>query len=256
MHPGRTGIVRTLAFLLLAGIVAAGLYAALAAQPFGIELSQKGVADRLAALGPWRGVGIAVLMVLHSFVPFPAEIVTFMAGHLLGPVWGTVYVWSGAMVGAIMAFALARAFGRSFVDALLPDRARDTLKAWSTTKSATTLLVARLGEQATGWGVAEALSGAATLVSSRSARGVDVSYVAPLRFGGAVVGSISAGVALDQEFVDRVGRAVGAKLVLLARNGAALAGSHRPLVRRVPPPDTARTAQAARRCSTRTVIPR
>ena len=41
-----------------------------------------------------------LLMVLHSFVPFPAEFVAMANGMLYGPIWGTVITWSGAMLGA------------------------------------------------------------------------------------------------------------------------------------------------------------
>jgi uncharacterized membrane protein YdjX (TVP38/TMEM64 family) len=143
MRASTLAIFRTLAFLVFAAVVAMGVYVSLAPMPFGFDLSQKGIFERVELLGPWRGPAIVGLMILHSFVPFPAEVVTFAAGRLLGPVWGTVFAWTGAMIGAVLAFALSRAFGRSFVDAVLPERARERLESWSTTKSAMTLLVAR-----------------------------------------------------------------------------------------------------------------
>nr|MDP2192079.1 ATP-binding protein [Rhodoferax sp.] len=84
----------------------------------------------------------------------------------------------------------------------------------------------RTGDQATGWGVAEALSGVDTLVSSRGPEGVSIRNISPVRerVGGAVVGSITAGVGLDQAFIDRVSLQVGAKLALLGRKGEVLAG--------------------------------
>jgi uncharacterized membrane protein YdjX (TVP38/TMEM64 family) len=143
MNERNTTIIRGFAFLLFVGIIGCGAYLAIADKPFGLDLSHKGLSARIDALGPWRGVGIVVLMVLHSFVPFPAEIVAFLAGKHLGLLWGTVYAWSGAMLGAVMAFALARAFGRAFVQAMLPARMRDGLAAWSTAKSTSALLIAR-----------------------------------------------------------------------------------------------------------------
>ena len=84
----------------------------------------------------------------------------------------------------------------------------------------------RTGDQATGWGVAEALSGADTLVSSRGPEGVSIRNISPVRgVGGAVIGAISAGVGLNhQAFIDRVSLQAGAKLALLGRKGEVLAG--------------------------------
>ena len=84
----------------------------------------------------------------------------------------------------------------------------------------------RTGDQATGWGVAEALSGVDTLVSSRGPEGVSIRHSSPVRerIGGAVVGSITAGVELDQAFINRVSLQVGGKLSLLGRKGEVLVG--------------------------------
>ncbi len=83
----------------------------------------------------------------------------------------------------------------------------------------------RIGDQATGWGGAEALSGADTLVSSRGPEGVSIRNISPIRLGSAVVGSISAGVGLNQQaFIDRISLEVGAKLALLGHHGELLAG--------------------------------
>src|SRR3546814_616243 len=61
-------------------------------------------------------------MVLHSFVPFPAEFVALANGMLYGPVWGTLITWIGAMLGAFLAFGLSRAFGRPFVATVVARR--------------------------------------------------------------------------------------------------------------------------------------
>ncbi|MEE8392980.1 MAG: redoxin family protein, partial [Rhodospirillales bacterium] len=46
-------------------------------------------------MGAW-GVGASIgIMVLHSFVPFPAELVAFANGMIYGPFWGTVITWTG-----------------------------------------------------------------------------------------------------------------------------------------------------------------
>ena len=59
------------------------------------------------------------MMILHSFLPFPAEFVAIANGVIFGPVWGTVITWAGAMLGAFLAFFLARQCGQPFVRRVL-----------------------------------------------------------------------------------------------------------------------------------------
>jgi uncharacterized membrane protein YdjX (TVP38/TMEM64 family) len=65
--------------------------------------------------GLWGVVVSIGLMVLHSFVPFPAEFITITNGVVFGVVKGIVITWIGAMLGAFLAFGLARKLGRPFV---------------------------------------------------------------------------------------------------------------------------------------------
>lgn len=94
-------------------------------------------------LGVWGPIAVAGLMVLHSFVPFPAEFLALAAGAVFGTVLGTVVIWSGAMVGAVLSFGLARWLGRAAVETLLPARHRAALDDWSADQGAATLLVSR-----------------------------------------------------------------------------------------------------------------
>ena len=80
-------------------------------EPWEQRLSRFSVAEVtrfIRSTGAW-GVAAAIgLMVLHSFVPFPAEFVAVGNGMVYGPVWGTVITWVGAMLGALLADGLAR----------------------------------------------------------------------------------------------------------------------------------------------------
>ncbi|MFQ5784100.1 MAG: TVP38/TMEM64 family protein [Alphaproteobacteria bacterium] len=80
------------------------------------KLSVRAFRELILSWGPW-GVAAAIgLMVLHSFVPFPAEFVAFANGMCFGLLWGMVITWAGAMIGAFLSFALARWLGRPFVE--------------------------------------------------------------------------------------------------------------------------------------------
>ena len=70
----------------------------------------------------WGAWGVAAsigLMVLHSFIPFPAEFLAMANGMVYGPLWGTAITWTGAMLGAFAAFGLARVLGRPFVQRIV-----------------------------------------------------------------------------------------------------------------------------------------
>lgn len=120
---GRTAAVAAtiLALLLIAAAIAAWLWL----RARGIDLSTMSAGDVEAMVkgwAPWTWAGSIVLMVLHSFVPLPAEIIALANGMLFGPWWGVVVTWVGAMLGAVLAYGLARALGRPAVRVLVPAR--------------------------------------------------------------------------------------------------------------------------------------
>lgn len=79
---------------------------------------------------PWSALASIALMVLHSFLPLPAEAIAIANGIMFGPVWGIVITWSGAMIGAILAFALARWLGRPAMQHFVPDRWSRIIGTW------------------------------------------------------------------------------------------------------------------------------
>lgn len=107
------------------------------------ELSAEAIADAIRSWGAWAMVGSMLLMVAHSFVPFPSELIAIANGMVFGLVMGTIITWIGAMLGAILAFALARSFGRRFVEAVLPVRYTATIDRWTEDQGVPILLVSR-----------------------------------------------------------------------------------------------------------------
>ncbi|MEJ2254095.1 MAG: TVP38/TMEM64 family protein [Nitrospirota bacterium] len=86
------------------------------------HLDKEHIQGLIQSAGPW-GYAVSVgLMVLHSFVPFPAEFVAMANGMAFGVLMGTALTWSGAMLGAFAAFGLARRLGRPFVRRIFRDR--------------------------------------------------------------------------------------------------------------------------------------
>lgn len=64
----------------------------------------------------WRaGIGFIGLYTLATVIGVPGSVLTLGAGALFGLLWGTVYVFIGATLGAIAAFLLARYLLRDWI---------------------------------------------------------------------------------------------------------------------------------------------
>ncbi|WP_435660939.1 TVP38/TMEM64 family protein [Leisingera caerulea] len=98
----------------------------------------------LRSTGAWAPLAVIVLMVVHSFVPFPAEILALCAGAIFGTLLGAVLIWTGAMLGALVAFWLARRLGQEAVRDWLSKAQVRQLDAWTEERGALALLAARL----------------------------------------------------------------------------------------------------------------
>jgi uncharacterized membrane protein YdjX (TVP38/TMEM64 family) len=132
--------------LVLAALIATAaffVWRALAQQDLDLASMSPEDAKRFAASwGAWSAAGSVLLMVLHSFVPLPAEIIAIANGMLFGPWLGIALTWAGAMLGAILSCALARWLGRPFVRLVVSERAWQRVDTLSVTP--TTLLFVRL----------------------------------------------------------------------------------------------------------------
>ena len=108
-----------------------------------MDLSTEAFAEFMREAGGWGVAGSIGLMVVHSLIPFPAEFVAFANGLVYGPIWGAVITWIGAMLGAFVAFGLARWLGRPFVETLVSDRHRARLDRWATRSGWQAVFVSR-----------------------------------------------------------------------------------------------------------------
>jgi uncharacterized membrane protein YdjX (TVP38/TMEM64 family) len=141
MGPRRTRI----AAAALAMIVIAGLALALWASPGlpSLEVSVRAVEELIRSWGAWSVAASILLMIVHSFVPFPAEVVAMANGMLYGPVRGTAITWAGAMLGAWLAFGLARRLGRPFVQGVVAERHDHLLERFAAHEGGGLLLLSR-----------------------------------------------------------------------------------------------------------------
>ncbi len=120
------------------------LLVVLAILAYRMELRPETVETFIRELGAWGVAASIALMVLHSFVPFPAELIAFANGMVYGPFWGTVITWIGAMLGAVVAFGLARIAGRPLVERIVESRHLEGLDQRIAAGSVPVLLLVRL----------------------------------------------------------------------------------------------------------------
>lgn len=111
--------------VLLAALVAG--YLAFSSSPaLQRMLRPETVQDLLNGLGPWGPAAVVGTMaVAIVFSPIPSAPLALGAGAVYGHTWGTVYAVTGAEIGALIAFGLARVLGRPFVARVLPGRFPD-----------------------------------------------------------------------------------------------------------------------------------
>ena len=49
-------------------------------------------------MGIWAPVVVIGLMIVHGFVPFPAELLAVCVGAIFGTLMGATLIWVGAMI--------------------------------------------------------------------------------------------------------------------------------------------------------------
>jgi uncharacterized membrane protein YdjX (TVP38/TMEM64 family) len=80
-------------------------------------INKRRLVDFLDSLGPWGFAGfIAVQAAQVVAAPIPGEVTGLLGGYLYGPVLGIGLSTIGLTCGSLMAFGLARTFGRPFVE--------------------------------------------------------------------------------------------------------------------------------------------
>ena len=106
--------------------------------------SSEAVRELVANTPTWLPLAIVGLMILHTLVPVPAEFLALAAGMTLGPFWGFVTIWIGAMLGACLGFWLTRAFGRPVLSLLVSPSRLERSERWLQKIDVPVLLAVRL----------------------------------------------------------------------------------------------------------------
>jgi uncharacterized membrane protein YdjX (TVP38/TMEM64 family) len=75
-------------------------------------------------LGPWGPIAFVILYSLATVTFIPGSLLTLGGGLLFGVVFGSIYVFVGAVVGATLAFLIGRYAARSWVSRQLEGKVR------------------------------------------------------------------------------------------------------------------------------------
>jgi uncharacterized membrane protein YdjX (TVP38/TMEM64 family) len=76
----------------------------------------------LESIGLWAPLMFVVIYVVGVCLFLPGTLLTAMGAAIFGPYWGFLYVWTGAMIGAALAFLIGRYLGRDFAASLIGDK--------------------------------------------------------------------------------------------------------------------------------------
>ena len=107
------------------GLIAVTLLGAALAWRFGPQLwalaqDEAALEAFVAQLGPWGPLALVTINAAQIvFAPLPGYVMQAAAGYLYGPLWGGVWGATGLVIGAMLAMALARYFGRPIVERLV-----------------------------------------------------------------------------------------------------------------------------------------
>ncbi|CAK9041854.1 Uncharacterized protein SYNPCC7002_A1628 [Durusdinium trenchii] len=95
-------------------------------------------------LGPWAPLLSIGAMVIVSFLPLPAETIAIANGMAFGRWMGFVWTWIGALIAAMLAFALARSLGAPLVRRFIPAAMLEKFETLATRRGAPFLLFVRM----------------------------------------------------------------------------------------------------------------
>jgi len=130
--------------LIVAGIIIVAVIAVLSLEHTILLTLQDHFTGWVEAAGPWGWLVLIVLLVLHSFVPFPLEFAAVAAGITYGFWIGTAVTWVGTVLGGILSFWISKRFGRTFFERALNPGQLAWIDKHAKAEGTVALLVSRL----------------------------------------------------------------------------------------------------------------
>lgn len=115
--------VKILALVALLLLVAAAYWLLRDAGLMRTLMNRAALHEAVVQMGAWGPPAVISLMVLAILVsPIPSAPIAVAAGAAYGQIWGTIYVLTGAELGAMIAFGLARWLGADALKRWFGDR--------------------------------------------------------------------------------------------------------------------------------------
>lgn len=103
------------------------------------------IGDFIARYGIYAALISILLMIMQAIAaPLPAFLITFANANLFGWVLGAILSWSGAMLGAILCFWIARILGRDVVERLTSKAGLEQVDEFFDKYGSHSVLIARL----------------------------------------------------------------------------------------------------------------
>ncbi len=110
-----------------------------------VAVDIKGMREYLIGYGLWGPIVSIALMALQALAaPIPAFVLTFSNAYIWGWFWGALISWTGAMLGALLCFYLARWLGRPIVERLVGTKALELTDRFFDRYGKYAVLIARL----------------------------------------------------------------------------------------------------------------
>ena len=85
-------------------------------------LTVEALGSLLDAAGFWAPIAFVLFYAAGICLFLPGTLLTGIVAVIFGPYWGFLYVWTGAVIGATIAFWIGRTLGREFAATLIGDR--------------------------------------------------------------------------------------------------------------------------------------
>jgi len=105
-------------------------------------LDSETVRQTIERMGPWAPLISVALMMLHTFVPFPLEILAAANGLVFGAVGGIALTWSSMVLSAWLGYGAAR-FANRLIFRIAPTERLQRMEEWAVRRSSWQLVVVR-----------------------------------------------------------------------------------------------------------------
>lgn len=98
------------------------------------EIDSESLRGTIQGLGPWAPLTSTALMLLHTFVPFPLELLAAANGVVFGTWGGIVITWTSMVLSAWLGYGAAR-FAGPLVFRLTPGDRLERVEEWTRQRS-------------------------------------------------------------------------------------------------------------------------